>query len=50
VAGLLELVGQEPVAELRVLAVGVDQRVDEVGVLQVALAHGCSEPGVVRLG
>ncbi len=48
-AGLLELVGQEPVAELRVVLVRVDQRVDQVGVLQVALADRGGEPGVVRL-
>jgi hypothetical protein len=48
-AGALELVGQEPVAELRVVAVGVDQGVGQVGVLEVALADGVRQPGVVRL-
>lgn len=38
VAGPPELVGQKPVTELWVLAVGVDQRVGQVGVGQLALA------------
>jgi hypothetical protein len=50
VAGSLELVGQEPVAELRVVVVGIDQGVGQVGVVQLALADGPSKPRVVRLG
>jgi hypothetical protein len=49
VTGSLELVGQEPVAELRVVTVGVDQGVGEIGVLQLALADRLGEPGVERL-
>ena len=48
-AGALELVSQEPVAELRVVAVGVDQPVDQIGVLQLALTDRLGQPGVVRL-
>jgi hypothetical protein len=44
-----ELVGQEPVAELRVVVVRVDQRVGQVGVIQLALADRLPQPGVVRL-
>jgi hypothetical protein len=35
-----ELVGDEPVAELRVVVVEVDRGVDEVGVVPVALLRG----------
>jgi hypothetical protein len=38
VTGVGELVGQEPVAELRVVAVGVDQRVGQVGIFKVTVA------------
>ena len=46
-AGALKLVGQEPVTELRVVAVSVDQRVGQVGVVELALADGRGEPGVM---
>jgi len=49
VPGAFELVGQEPVAELGVVAVRVDQRVGQVGVLEFALADRVGQPGVVRL-
>jgi hypothetical protein len=45
-----QLVGEEPVAELGIVAVGVDEGVGEVGVLEVAPAHRRGEPGVVGLG
>jgi hypothetical protein len=41
-----DVVGDESVAELCVIAVGVD----EVGVLEVAPADGNGEPGVAGLG
>jgi hypothetical protein len=47
--GALELVGEEPVAELRVIGVRIDERVGDVGVLEVAPAHRSGEPGVVGL-
>ncbi len=50
VASKLDFVGEEPVAELRVVAVGVDQGVGEVGVLEIAPTHRRGEPGVVGLG
>ena len=35
--GPLELIGQEPVTELGVILVGVDQLVDQMGVVEVAV-------------
>jgi hypothetical protein len=48
-AGKLELVGQEPVAESRVIIVGNAQGVRDVGVLKVASAYRARQPRVVRL-
>ena len=45
----LELVGQEPVAELRIIGVGVEQHVDDVRVVPVPVGDGLGEPGVVGL-
>lgn len=45
-----DVVGEESVAELCVIAVGVDEGVGEVGVLEVAPADGNGEPGVAGLG
>lgn len=47
---LLELVGQEPVAQCRVVGVQLVQHVDEVGVVPVPLGHRLFEPLVVPLG
>ncbi len=44
--GLTDLVGQEPVAVLGLLAVGVEQRVGEVGLLPVAGRFRRGEPAV----
>jgi hypothetical protein len=50
VAGALELIGEEAVAELAVLGVQVDQRVGDVGVVPVALRTRSDPPLVERLG
>jgi hypothetical protein len=50
VAGPLDLVGQQPVAELRVIAVGVDQGVGQVGVGEVAVALVDRGAGGLRNG
>jgi hypothetical protein len=44
-----ELIGEEPVAELGVVAVGVDQRVGQVGVLEIAITDRARQPPVVPL-
>jgi hypothetical protein len=49
VTGSLELIGQEPVAELGVVGVGVDQGVGQVSVFEVTLADRVGQPGVERL-
>lgn len=49
-AGAFQLVGDEPVAEDRVVVVGVDRGVRQVGVLEVASSDGTSQPAVVVLG
>jgi hypothetical protein len=43
-AGVAGLIDQEPVAELRVLAVGVEQRVRPVGRSQVGVGDRVREP------
>ena len=45
----LELVGEEPVAKLRVLAVGVNERVRDIGVVEVAVRTRPGAPLVERL-
>jgi hypothetical protein len=49
VAGGLELVGEEPVAELRIVGVEVHQLVGDVGVVEVALRARLRSPLVERL-
>jgi len=44
-----EFVGDESVAELRVVVVDVDGGVDQLGVVPVALADGVGAPLVERL-
>ena len=48
-AGAGDFVGEEPVAELRVITVGVDEGVGEVGVGEVALADRVGLPLVEGL-
>jgi hypothetical protein len=43
------LVGQEPLAELRILSVRVEQRVRACGPLELGIGHGTFEPAVVGL-
>jgi hypothetical protein len=45
-----EFVGQEPVAERRIITMGVDEGVGQVGVLEVAPADRAGQPAVVALG
>ncbi len=49
-AGLLRFVKEEPVAELRVVLVGVEQRVGAVGLDQFGVGDRLSEPAVVGAG
>jgi hypothetical protein len=49
VADVAGFVGQQPVAELGVVVVGVEQRVGEVGLGQLTRADGSEEPAVVGL-
>ena len=49
-ASRLELIGDEPVAELGIVGVHVDDGVGEMGVGVVALRAGSSAPLVERLG
>ena len=44
---VFELVGEEPVAQRRIVAMEVVELVDEVGVVVVPLAYGVAEPLVV---
>ena len=48
-AGVAGLVGEEPVAELRVVAVGVEQRVGPVGRLELGVGDRAGQPAVVGL-
>jgi hypothetical protein len=48
-ASLAQLVGDEPVAERRVVVVDVDRGVDQVRVVPVALRDWVGVPGVERL-
>ena len=48
-AGPLELIGQEPVTERRIITMSVDQRVDRVRVLQIPKRDRVLVPGVERL-
>ena len=48
-ACLVGLVDQEPVAELRVVAVGVEQGVGAVGLDQVGVGDRAEQPAVVGL-
>lgn len=50
VAQVLHLVGQEPVAESRIIVVKVDELVHQVGVVEITLTDGVLEPAVVGLG
>ena len=50
VAGGLELVGEEPVAELRIIAVEIDEGVREAGVVEIAVRARVGAPLVERLG
>lgn len=47
--GGADFVGEEPVAELRILAVGVQDGVGQVGVAQRAWAHGLVPPAAIGL-
>ena len=47
--GVSCLVDQEPVAELRIVAVGVKQRVGPVGLLEFGVSHSAHQPAVVGL-
>jgi hypothetical protein len=49
-ANVGEPVGEEPVAERRVVLVDIEDGVDEVGVVPVPLGHGAFEPLEVPLG
>jgi hypothetical protein len=49
VAGVSGFVGEELVAELRVVAVGLEQRVGEVSLGSLAVADRPQEPAVVGL-
>ena len=48
-AGVAGLVGQVAVAELRVVAVGVEQSVGQVGRLELGVGHRVGQPAVVGL-
>jgi hypothetical protein len=48
-AGVAGLVDQKPVTELRVVAVGVEQRVGPVGLLELGIGDRLLEPAVVGL-
>lgn len=50
VAGGFEFIGEEPVPELGVIGVGVDERVGQVGVGEIAVRTGPGAPLVERLG
>jgi hypothetical protein len=50
VTGALELIGNEPVAELGVIGVHVDDRVGQVGVVEITVTHRVGPPLVERLG
>lgn len=50
VAGTLELIGDEPVAELGIIGVDVDDRIDQVSVVPIAVADRLGSPLVERLG
>lgn len=45
----MDLVGQEAVAELGIIAVGVEDRVREEGLVELGRGHGLGQPGVVVL-
>jgi hypothetical protein len=49
VTGFASLVAEQAVTELAVVAVGVEQRVRQVRLLEVALCERGREPPVVRL-
>ncbi|MBU6496544.1 MAG: transposase [Acidobacteria bacterium] len=49
VTPVLHLIGEEPVAELRVVVVQVDQLVHEIGVVEIALADRVLQPAVPGL-
>ena len=48
-AGVAGLVGQEPVAELRVVAVGVEQRVGPIRLVELGVGDRVGQPPVVGL-
>jgi hypothetical protein len=50
VAGRFEVISDQPVAELGVIGVQVDCGVGQVGVDEIAGAHGVGAPLVERLG
>ena len=49
-AGAVELVGEEPVTERRVITMGIDQSVRQIGVGQGPQADRVRPPRAVRLG
>ena len=49
-AGPLEFVGQEPVAERRIIAMRIDQSIDHIGVLEFPVTDRLLQPRVIRLG
>jgi len=46
----VDRVGDEPVTELRIVTVHVEDRVQQMRIVPVPLVHRVSEPAVVRLG
>ena len=47
--GLPGLIGQQPVAELRIIMVGVEQGVGQVGLGQLTVTDRAGQPAVVGL-
>jgi hypothetical protein len=45
-----DLIGQQPTAELRIGAVGVEHDVRDIRVGQLSVANGMSEPAVIGAG
>ena len=48
-AGLADLIGEEPVAELGIVAVGVEDRVRQVRLVELGVGDRVGEPPVVGL-
>jgi hypothetical protein len=49
VAGLADLIGQQPVAELRIILVGVEHGVRQVGLFEFPITDRVGEPAVIGL-